>query len=377
MRKLIFVGLVAVLALTAVPAMAAPIFLAPKDGSVAINSPLNDDLYAAGASINIEKPIQGDLIACGGTVEINASVSGDVLVAGDTVIIRGNVGDDVRVTGGHVNIYGTVGDDLLVAGGTVTIGSTAVIRGDLVAGASNLVLDGKVLGNLRVGAGTAAIKGSIADSADIHVSKLTFGDNARIGGTLRYWAAAEGADFAQHASRVEYHKVLVKHWAKLGVIGAFTGIALTVMFWKWIGLLLLGAILILLLPKYMPKVAEGIKKNYWASLWCGLLTAVLTPLLAFGLMVTIVGLPLGLLLLLVYVLMLIMGIIAGSYHLGRALVRSDKTIWAQLGSLLVGTIIFGLLAFLPIIGWLAGLWIILVGLGGMLTEQWKLAKQYR
>jgi len=247
-----------------------------------------------------------------------------------------------------------------------------------VAGTGNLMLDGKVLGNLRAGSGTISIKGSIAGNADIHTGdKFTFGDNAKIGGTLSYWAATESADFAQHASKVEYHRVLVKHWAKLGVIGAFTGIALTLMFWKWIGLLLLGMVLILLLPKYMPKVTEEIKKNYWASLWCGLLTVVLTPLLVFVLMMTVVGLPLGLFLLSVYILMLVMGAVAGSYHLGRALVRSDKTLWMQLGSLLVGTIIFGLLAFLPVIGWLAGLWIMLVGLGGMLTEEWKLVKQYR
>ncbi len=379
MKKIFFaVGAVLVLGLSATAAVAAPTFLAPEDGSVTINQPLGDDLYAAGSNVIINKPIQGDLIATGGTIDVDANVSGDVLVFGGTVIIRGNVGDDVRIAGGQVSIYGAVGDDLLIGGGTVSLGSAAVIKGDVLVGAGNLTLDGKVLGSARVAADTVALKGTISGNAEVRAGdSLTMSEKARVGGTLKYWAETENSDFAKNAGKVEFHKAISKHMSKLGVIGAFAGMALFVTFWKLLGLLIMGAVLILLFPKYMPKVAGDIRKNHWTTLGYGLLAMVLVPLAMVVLAVTVVGIPLAILLGIIYALVLVAGTVNGSYYIGQLLVRNDKTAWAQLGGMLVGTLIFGLLAFIPVVGWIAGLWIMLLGLGGVIAEQWKLVKSYR
>ncbi len=379
MKKIFFVfGTVLVLGMSTTMTMAAPTLLAPKDGTVAIDQPLNDDLYAAGNSIVISKPIQGDLIACGGTIDVDANVSGDILVMGGTVIIRGNVGDDLRIGGGQVNIYGTIGDDLLIGGGTVVLGSAAVVKGDIVTGAGNLTLNGKVLGNARLAADIISVSGIIGGNADIHTgSNFTIKEKAKIGGLLRYWAEKENPDFSKNAGKVEFHKIVFKQMGKMGMFGVFVGMTVFLVFWKLLGMFILGLLLVLLLPKYMPRVADEIRKKYWNMLGYGLLTIILAPFAMVILAMTVVGIPLAILLGIIYALIVILGAINGAYYIGRVLVRSEKTAWLQLGSVLVGTLILGLLTVVPVVGWLGSLWITLIGLGGTVTEQWKQIKSYR
>ncbi len=379
MKKIFFVfGTVLVLGMSATMTMAAPTFLAPKDGTVTIGQPLNDDLYAAGNSIVISKPIQGDLIALGGIIDVDANVSGDVLVMGGTVIIRGDVGDDLRIGGGQVSIYGTVGDDLLIGGGTVVLGSAAVVKGDILTGAGNLTLGGKVLGDARLAADVVSLSGTIGGDADIHTgSNFTINDKARIGGLLRYWAEKENPDFSKNAGQVEFHKIVVKQMGKVGMFGVFVGMTAFLVFWKLLGMFILGLLLVLLLPKYMPKVADEIGKKHWNMLGYGLLAMFLTPFVMVVLAMTVVGIPLAILLGIVYGLVVILGAINGAYYVGRVLVRNEKTVWAKLGSVLVGTLILGILTIVPVVGWLGSLWIMLIGLGGTVSEQWKQIKGYR
>lgn len=379
MNKWFWIVGLAIVALGVSPVVAAPVFLAPADGLVSVKSPIGDDFYAAGSTIIVDQPIKGDFLAGGGTIEINADVSGDVIVAGGTVIIRGNVGDDVRVAGGQVSIYGIIGDDLVVGGGTVTVASAAQVKGDLVAAGGDLILDGKISGNLKTGSGTLALKGSVLGDAEVRVAdSMTMGESARIGGTLKYWAPTEDPAFASHAGTVEYHKISGRDWdGGWGRLGMLTVGAVMLMFWKWVAILVLGVLIVLLFPKYLPKVVTGIRAGHWHMLWVGLLTFILTPLVVMVVMMTMVGIPIAILGFITYGLTLMLGVVAGAYYLGRILFQHDKTPLAQVGSLAAGTLMLGLLVWVPVVGWLAGLWVVCVGLGGVLVEAAKAAKQYR
>jgi hypothetical protein len=58
---------------------------------VSVDSPIDDDVFAAGGDVNINAPVTSVVIA-GGDVNINAPVSGDVFVAGGQISINSDVG---------------------------------------------------------------------------------------------------------------------------------------------------------------------------------------------------------------------------------------------------------------------------------------------
>ncbi len=58
---------------------------------VSIDTPVADDVFAAGGTITVNAPIDS-LIAAGGTITLNAPVKGDVIVAGGRVIANNNIG---------------------------------------------------------------------------------------------------------------------------------------------------------------------------------------------------------------------------------------------------------------------------------------------
>jgi cytoskeletal protein CcmA (bactofilin family) len=379
MKKIIFGCLGLMLALqVVVPAMATPSFVTAERGTVSIKTPLSDDVYAAGESVTIDKPIQGDLIVAGGDVELNANVSGDVWVAGGTVTIRGNVGDDIRMTGGELSLYGTVGDDVLAAGGQLTIGKEGTIKGDLLAASGELSMDGKVLGSLKLSAGTISIGGIVNGSAELRVGDaLSFSEGARVGGTLKYWAAQENSELTKHAAKVEYHKFIAKDWNTKDLFKGVLGISFAVLLWKWLAMMILGGLLIAVLPKYLAKTYQHVKTKYWEATWHGLLVLIVVPVVAFLAMLTIIGAPIAVVLMLAYGLLMIFGTVTGAYFVGQMILRKESSPMYQLAALAIGIIIFLVIGVIPVIGGLVRLWIILIGLGGVYQEKIKLAENYK
>jgi hypothetical protein len=89
---------------------------------------------------------------------------------------------------------------------------------------------------------------------------------------------------------------------------------------------------------------------------------VLTPIAAVLMMLTIIGIPLGFLLLLSMPLLCLWGYAMGAAGLGAAVLRITKKggrVWA----LALGLLGLTLIAFIPVIGWIAGAGATLLGLG--------------
>lgn len=378
MYKTLLVSLVVVLTIGIAPALAAPHFISSDAGIINITSPLGDDTYIGGGQVTVDRNIDGDLFIGGGNVEVKGNVAGDLFVGAGTVMVTGNIGDDLRVGGGQVRISGTVGDDVLVGAGFLVIGKDAIIRGDLITGSGNFSLDGEVKGNVKASFGEGVINGTIGGDASLRYrDDLTFGSQAIITGKLTYRAPQENPDFGRMASSVEYHK-----WAQqinLPALGALAFLMPVLTFsalaWKYLGMLVLGGLLIWLLPKYMPRVAQSIKKNYWTALWQGFLVFIIVPILAIIAAITLIGLPVSFVLGLSYVVAMIIAGIIASLVIGSYFVKADeKSKPRQFGALAVGAIIYVLLGIVPFVGGFIKLVFLLFGLGGIWQDCYALIK---
>lgn len=52
-----------------------------SDEAVTIDSPVDDDIFAAGSVVNINAPVESAIVA-GGVVNVNAPIAGDLILAG-------------------------------------------------------------------------------------------------------------------------------------------------------------------------------------------------------------------------------------------------------------------------------------------------------
>jgi len=384
LKKISIVSMIAIIALFAVPVLAAPNFLSSDTGVINITSPVGDDTYITGSRVIVDRDIDGDLIIIGGEVEINGNIAGDLLVVATTVLIKGNIGDDLRVGGGEVLIESEIGDDVIVGGGIVTISETALVKGDLIAGSSDFFFDGMVLGSLKAGFDQGVINGIIKGDANLKYGGiLSFGDDAVIAGKLVYWASAPDSNFGTVAGSVEYNK-----WSDgqgisyIPILGAFAflipPIAFGALVWKYLGMMLLGSILIWFLPKYMPRVVDLVKKNYWSSFWQGIVFLVVVPILALIGIIVLIGIPLSIILMLSYIIIVMISGIVASLVIGSYFVKLKKpNKKQQLAGLAVGTAVYVLLGLVPFVGWLIKFVFMVLALGGVWRDSYTAIKTGR
>ena len=358
-----------------VPVMASPTFLSSDTEFVNITNAINDDIYIIGRQIVIEENIDGDLFVGGSDIDIKGDVSGDVFIIGaGSVLIRGDIGDDLRVGAGNVTIEGTIGDDVFVGASILTITDTAIIKGDLISGSGDFRLSGEILGNVRANFDQGEISGTINGYANLrYEGKLDVGNNAQVLGRLTYMAPEKNPNLANLAESVEYRQTSAK-WANsaipflsgTAVAWLIPSIAFGSLIIKYLGILLLGGLFMWFLPKYMPRIASQVKKDYLNNLWQGIVFLVLVPFIVLASFLIVIGLPIGLILMLSYAIMLVMAGVVASLIIGGYFVKLDnKSKSKQFWGLAIGAAVYVLLAIVPLVGWFIKAVFISLAVGGI------------
>jgi len=381
MMKKILILMFAVLTTAglALPVWAAPNFIAGDKGQpVTVNSPLGDDTYIGATTAVINSDIDGDLIIGANTAQIDGRIAGDLWVGASTVMVNNRVAGDVRIGAGDVVINSVVDDDVIAGTGKLTIGEKAIIKGDLIVGSGSVVVYGRIYGNARIAGGAVTLKANIGGDVTVKTDNyLTILPGTKIGGELSYWAPTENPDFSKFASAVRYHPVTRR--SRTPMVGAFMwmvpAITFGLLLWKFVCIFLLGALLIWLMPKLLPRVVAVIRKDYWKVFWQGLIFIIGVPALLVVLSLTVIGLPLAFVGGLLYVLVLLVGGIAAAALVGSWLIKkSDKTVGRQLGALAIGLVVLELLVIIPLVGWLI-IWVLMViGVGGLWQDRLKMLK---
>ena len=379
-------------------------FVDPGNNHVFVEEATDDDLYLFGETVQVVVPVGGDIIGFGQTIDIDEPVEGDVMVAGRDVSIYGNVGDDVRAAGAVVRILGEVQGDVIVAGGSVTIGENAIVHGDLLVGAGDAFLNGTVLGNMKVSGGRIFIDGSVAGKSDLAADdidingqldseavlvgkNITLGDDALFGAGVRYWNKDGQIDFGQKVVTGEafFDSELAPHMdireSKMDepktIIAALLGIVL--------GYSVLSAALFILILLLVSKTffADAGKLAGRVPAVCfiaGLLYFLVLPCLTLAFVISLIGLPIALALGFIYVLSLIFAksltaivIVEWMKSVKKWKWGLGKTFFASVGVFIV----LKLIALLPIIGWLALIVLVCIGMGAIVQVKFEKFKKVR
>lgn len=401
-RKLLAL-LLAVASLAAAGSLAGEVQLSGgQTVTVAADQVVADDLYATGETVRIEGTVRGDLVAVAREIVIDGIVEGDVLAAGQSLSIRGTVGDDARVAGQVLRLGegARLGDDLIAAGFSLeTVGGSG-IGGTVRFFGYQALLAGEVAESVGGAMGALELAGKVHGDVDVEVgprgegappafwpspvripsvpSGLTVADGARIGGALRYSSSTAGriAEGAAVDGGIEFEETATGQEAEPGLLERIADRVR-----RFVALLLVGALLLWLAPRWTERLAATVRARPLASLGWGVvfLAAAAVGVVALALVMSVLAWVLGLATLgglvaavigggLLGELALVIGVVVLSMYLPPVVVGlagGRAVVGQRFAALALGVLVLLLLTSIPYLGTLIALFVLLVGLGSL------------
>ena len=330
------------------------------------------DIYQFAPSVDVEGTQEGDLFVWAPAVRIPGTVTGDVFIAGSSVQITGNVLKSVRAVGGSIFIDGTVDGNLQVYGGEVRLGSKAHIKGNVRAGTGQFINYGVVDGELDFTGGTMMLGGKILDDASVTADKIEIEPGARIEGDLDYSTRERmdeelrkvvGGDVDYNEKPIlakEHKEEAHKSWRPSPF-----GVGVRIMLFT--ASFLFGCALLALFRNYEPKVTDAIRLDTLRCLGIGFVSVLVTfaVIVSAILIITLIFIPIYLI---AYLIVAYLAKIPVAIWLGRLILeklkKADPNPYL---ALFVGLVALSLVFWVPVLGILAYLGVMLLGLGAMIT----------
>ncbi|MBX2866652.1 hypothetical protein KTR10_01700 [Candidatus Kaiserbacteria bacterium] len=358
-----FIASIAVCAMIATPffASAGPVLRSGETVSVDAGQMIDGDFYGAGGTVTLSGDVLGDALVAGGSVTINAPVDSDVAIAGGTVNIHAPIADDLRVAGGEVKLGSVIQGDVVVFGGVLHVLSTAEIHGDILFFGGDLILEGNTDGSVFSMAENIRVNAFVGGDLDLRASrKVTLGDKADIQGDISY---ASRHEIVRSQNAVVVGDVVREEFSapEGGHVEAVV-ISLLIMVFA-------ALVALLVFRRFLSDTVNTIGDAYGKQGLIGLGVLVLTPVVAFILMASVLGMYIGIFLLIVYAAFLIASWILAGIVLGSYLMRFyTKRLEVSARTVILGIVVFELIALIPVLGPLFVLVFTLIVLGNIATR---------
>lgn len=360
------------LLLIATPAMAAQTsnseFVIVQEGDV-----FPEDLYAGAIRIIIDGTLDGDLTAFAAEeVVINGTVTGSVTALTPSLIVNGDIGGSLRMSGNRLTIEGEVGGDVVSAAVTADLTASSRVGGDVLLWAWNASALGNIGMDLTGTQRNLELAGVVDGDIDVSVGQLTVVDDLTVGGDLGYRsdAEAEGLELADVGGTIVDKETLPANLRvrAIGLLGKIlvmvvlsvaalsaaygwpgrTGRAIALTGSKPIRTWLRGALVL-----FSPLVAVVIT---------GLILGLAPAAVAFPLLAILVPVILALMGI-VFALAIVAGAPVAGWIGGVVFKRLDLY-----GAILAGSLIIGVLWWVPLIGWFVPLIVLPWGLGAWMAS---------
>lgn len=418
-RLMLLIGL----ALVAVMLAASPAWAAQtREGDrieVGRGKVVHDDLYAFGNTVVVDGTVKGDLVAAGGRVIVNGTVDGDLISAAQVVQVNGTVKDDARIAGQALVLgdNASVKDDLFAGGYSLESKPGSTVGGSLYYGGYQSLLAGTVGENLKAGANALELRGDVNGNVNTAMGDtsggappsgfmpaspvsipsvkpgLTLTDSARVGGNIAYASSdkARIANGAQIGGNVSHKNVPA---AQQGTTTNPVAAAIYDHLRRFVTLLLVGLLALWIAPGWTRRMADNVRGKPLQSLGWGVVgsvtvfAAVFVGLLAAILLAVVFGLLTlgGVAFWSTWAWVLASAVLVGAYLItaaylapivvalsgGRLLFRArqpEQRIGAML-ALAIGLFIYVALRAIPIVGFLVGLAVVLLGVGAVSGWLW-------
>lgn len=350
-----------------------------KTGDILTLDKQEKNVYAFGNEVKTESDTAGDLTAFAQNIDISKKVENSLTAAGASVKVSGEIGNSARIFSGEAEIEGPVGADLIIFGGTIRITDKATIGGDVIVYGGTISLDGKILGKVKLNGGQISLNGKVGSDTEIRSDSISIGDKAVVGGKMIYWSSqdAKVSSTAQIKGGIEKNET--KETSRGGILAlagaaGWSGFLLTLA-----GLFILALILAYFRPSFVEEAMALANKTPFTPLWKGIVALIVAPVLAILLLITMVGALTAGALTVIYGLALIIGYALSVIITGSLITRLTKKeyikqpIWL---TILIGTIVYTVVGWIPFIGPLAQLVVFIIAFGTIVEAVLKIETKY-
>ncbi len=340
---------------------------------------IDDDLIVFAQKIIINGQVNGDVCAFGRDIMINGDVYGTIASGGaDINIDVGNAGT-IWAAGGEINVAGDIDKNVLLFGGELCVSEDAAVGKDLRAFGGKFEVDGNIDGTIRGSVGSFTMAGTSGDIS-INADKIRVKSGAEINGDLILEGEAdptieEGA-LITGETRVK-EAVVEEKEAVAFALAPFLAFFITFMkIVCFIAKIIVGVILIALFGKFVRRIMDTLIGKPWPCLGWGFLGLVVIPIAVMILFVILVGFPFAILGIYIYTILFYLSSIFVGLVVGEKIIQLFKKEGeiSQYLSLIVGLVVLLILGFIPILGFIIKLAVLLFGTGMLLLGSWHLLR---
>ena len=353
----------------------APLWLSSCERSESGDGPakffLGDDLFVSGLDVRLSDDEFDSLYISGEDLVSEANISGSAYGAGRHVNLRGDIGKDVYAAGMDVIIEGAVNGDAKLTGYDVVL--LGDLAGDLLASGFKINIEAPVAGYALLSGKRVSLNSAISGDLALTAESISFGPGARVDGKLILYQSDSNEivvpEYVIPESRIERRSLDdYRNRRGFGVV-KFLQSALALAAWI-VAIALAGAILAALAPNYLLSIRERITAKPFRTLGWGFIAISLATGSIIVLALTIIGVVLIPVVVLITLVALLLAYIIGIYILGSlalALAKKPKpeTFLQHIIAAGIGALLATAIAFIPWLGWLLLLALVLIGIGAM------------
>jgi hypothetical protein len=336
------------------------------------------DRYLAGNDIAIGAPVDGDLFAASEDLAVEAAVAGTAHLAARTISLKAPIGT-LYAFAYRIDLDAEVTGPALMA--AAEIRTEAGIGGNLRLFAREAEIGGALGASALIAAQDLRLDAPVAGDLMLAVEEVEFGEAARVAGRVVVYTEEGRTPVEIPASVAPPERVELRSLeARDDIPGGFAEVRRTAGRAAVAGFVLsvltvaaLAAAAIAIAPDQVARWRAQALDRPGPSLVAGFLVLSTTVGAGFVLALTIIGIPFLLAALLLAGLMGYAGYVMGAYILGVGLwLRLGRAmpgdVLPKAGLALLGAFVAGLVALIPLLGWLVVLALALTGLGAIASE---------
>jgi hypothetical protein len=338
------------------------------------------DTYLQERNPNLGTPSARDAFVTGFTAKLSGRVEKDAHLAGFRATVDAPVNQDAYAAGFSIDVNQAIGDDLTATGFDINLNDKASVTGNARISGGSVQVDAPIQGSLVAAAAELTLNSSVAGDADLTISSLTFGPNAKIGGTLTYRATSPLTipETVVSRDRVRFEQITTNSavaTAQKAVGKSYEG------YWPGFGAAVFGLLMGLgflslvaaLLFSFAPVTTEESRQNVASAPLKSFVLGALALSATIGLVpvgvLSIIGIPLIPVAIFASFILWVLGYVLGVYAIASRVLESYRTLPSStLGRVfltIVAIFAFAILNFIPVIGWFINLGAMFVGLGAM------------
>ena len=333
---------------------------------------VHNDLIVTGPSVRIDGTVEGDVIAFTRNLTVTGHVTGDIIAFAGEMRMDGVVDGNVRVISNMVTLEGSVGKNVTSIVNTLDLTSKGQVGGGLISVGGQTTLDGRIHRDLFGIIGRTYLDGIIGGQMWLRGGSLAVTSTAEIGGPATFRGQeqpviAAGAKL-ESPIRVETTQEVrrSRRSSVRLVIHQIIGYGAA---------LLIGILSVTVLPGFF-RVTLRETSRIGLPIGVGALALIIGVfLLVLGILLIFVGVGAGVAGVLGYApILYIAQVFVGAWLGNKVLGETSKTTSSVIGRMALGLLILHVAGFIPVVGALVWMTVLLWGTGAILLGFYQMSR---